>query len=153
GAASILAFGEDRTGTLHAVPSSDPSSLHAADALFRDSEGSLWVGTLGDGLKLINKDRVVSFSVLDGLFDDVIYGIAEDDEGRLCMACSKGIFSVSHADLRSFAAGEIRSFVSTPYSPLDGLRTIECQAGVQPAVTRMSDGRLWFSTIRGVLVL
>jgi ligand-binding sensor domain-containing protein/signal transduction histidine kinase len=148
----VVAFGEDRDRKLHAVPALDPS-LHAADALYRDNEGSLWAGTLGEGLRLIDGDRIVSFSVLDGLFDDVIYGIAEDDEGRLWMACSKGIFSVSRADLLAFAAGEIRSFVSTPYSPLDGLRTIECQAGVQPAVSRMRDNRLWFSTIRGVLVL
>jgi ligand-binding sensor domain-containing protein len=149
----ILAFGEDRDGKLHAVPALDPPSLHAADALYRDSEGSLWVGTLGEGLRLIDGDRIVNFSVLDGLFDDVIYGIAEDDEGRLWMACSKGIFSVSKAELRAFAAGTTHSVESTPYSPLDGLRTIECQAGVQPAVSRMRDGRLWFSTIRGVLVL
>src|SRR5690606_34669284 len=36
---------------------------------------------------------------------------------------------------------------------LDGLRTVESQAGVQPVVTRAADGRLWFSTVRGVLVI
>ena len=149
----ILAFGEDRLHTLHAVPDSDSPLLRRADALYRDRDGLLWVGTLGEGLRLIDGDRVVSFSVFDGLFDDVIYGITEDDNGRLWMACSKGIFSVSRSDLREFAAGRIHRFVSTPYSPLDGLRTIECQPGVQPVVTRMRDGRLWFSTIRGLLVL
>jgi signal transduction histidine kinase len=149
----ILAFGEDRTHALHAVPNADSPLLHHADALFRDHDGLLWVGTLGDGLRLIDGDRVISFSVFDGLFDDVIYGIAEDDSDRLWMACSKGIFSVNRPDLRAFAAGRINRFVSTPYSPLDGLRTIECQPGVQPVVTRMRDGRLWFSTIRGLLVL
>ena len=149
----ILAFGEDRTRALRAVPRTDSPLLRRADALYRDRDGLLWVGTLGEGLRLIDGDRVFSFSVFDGLFDDVIYGMAEDDNGRLWMACSKGIFSVSRSDLREFAAGKIHSFVSTPYSPLDGLRTIECQPGVQPVVTRMQDGRLWFSTIRGLLVL
>jgi ligand-binding sensor domain-containing protein len=149
----ILAFGEDRTHQLYAAPEDDAPALHHADALYRDRDGLLWVGTLGEGLRLVEGNKTSSFSVLDGLFDDVIYGITEDNQGRLWMACSKGIFSVSRADLREFAAGKIHSFVSTPYSPLDGLRTVECQAGVQPAVTRTSDGRLWFSTIRGVLVI
>jgi signal transduction histidine kinase len=43
--------------------------------------------------------------------------------------------------------------VSTPYSPLDAQRTIECRPGVQPVVSRARDGRLWFSTIRGLLVI
>jgi signal transduction histidine kinase/sugar lactone lactonase YvrE len=149
----ILAFGEDRLHALHVMPQTDSALLRRADSLYQDRSGSLWVGTLGEGLRLIDDDRVVSFSVFDGLFDDVIYGMAEDDNGRLWMACSKGIFSVNLSDLRDFAAGKIHSFVSTPYSPLDGLRTIECQPGVQPVVTRMRDGRLWFSTIRGLMVL
>jgi signal transduction histidine kinase len=36
---------------------------------------------------------------------------------------------------------------------MEALRTVEGQPGVQPAVARMRDGRLWFSTIRGALVL
>jgi signal transduction histidine kinase/ligand-binding sensor domain-containing protein len=149
----ILTFGEDRAHQLYSAPEDDAPALHHADALYRDKDGLLWVGTLGEGLRLVDGNKTFSFSVLDGLFDDVIYGIAEDDQGRLWFACSKGIFSVSRADLRQFAAGKIPSFVSTPYSPLDGLRTVECQPGVQPAIARTDDGRLWFSTIRGVLVI
>ena len=152
-AGPILALGEDRSGRLYMAPDSDSSLLRDADAMYEDSDGLFWVGTLGEGLRLIEGGRIFSFSVLDGLFDDVIYGIAADDHGRLWMACSKGIFSVNREDLRQFAAGKIRSITSTPYSPLDALRTIECQPGVQPVVSRMRDGRLWFSTIRGLLVI
>jgi signal transduction histidine kinase/ligand-binding sensor domain-containing protein len=149
----ILAFGEDRTGQIYVAPDSGSPLLHHADAVYQDSDRLLWIGTLGEGLRLVDGGRTFSFSVRDGLFDDVIYGIAADDHGRLWMACSKGIFSVNRDDLRQFAAGRIHSIVSTPYSPLDALRTIECQPGVQPVVSRARDGRLWFSTIRGLLVI
>jgi signal transduction histidine kinase len=149
----ILAFGEDREDRLYAAPDSDSPLLNDANALYRDREGLLWVGTLGEGLRLIDGEQTFSFSVADGLFDDVIYGIAEDDQGRLWMGCSKGVFSVKRSDLRSFAARRIDRFVSTPYSPLEALRTVEGQSGVQPALTRTQDGRLWFSTIRGALVI
>jgi signal transduction histidine kinase len=89
----------------------------------------------------------------DGLFDNEIYGMVADDLDRLWLACSKGIFSVFRKDLRRFAAGEVKKVVSTPYSPTDALRVIECKPGVQPGVWKMRDGRLWFSTIRGLIVL
>jgi signal transduction histidine kinase len=69
------------------------------------------------------------------------------------MACSKGIFSVSRADLEKFAAGTIKTIPSVPFSPLDGLQTVECKSGVQPAAWRMADGRIVFSTIRGILIV
>ena len=77
-----------------------------------------------------------------------------DGDDRLWMACSKGIFYVPRGDLKAFAVGKLAHLTSTPFSPTEGLRTIECRAGVQPAAWRMGDGpRLWFSTIHGVIVI
>ena len=39
------------------------------------------------------------------------------------------------------------------YSPTDASRVIECKPGVQPGVWRMRDGQMWFSTIRGLIVI
>ncbi len=108
---------------------------------------------LGGGLRLLENGKMSTFLMRDGLFDNEIYGIVADGQDRLWMACSKGIFSVPHADLRRFAAGELKKIVSTPYSPTDALRVIECKPGVQPAASVTRDGRLWFSTIRGLIVL
>jgi signal transduction histidine kinase len=55
--------------------------------------------------------------------------------------------------LRKFSAGLTKSFESTPFSPTDALRTIECKTDVQPVACRMQDGRLWFSTTRGLIVI
>lgn len=123
------------------------------DAFYEDKDGLLWMGTLGGGLRLMEGEKVTRYAMRDGLYDDDIYGIVCDDQDRLWMACSKGIFYVSRSDLRKFAKGKISSFISTPFSPTDALRTIECKSGVQPGAWRMKDGRLWFSTIRGVIVV
>src|SRR5579883_1273461 len=131
--------------------------IRNVDAIYRDPEGLVWLGMNGGGLRLLDEEsgqfRTTLLLMRDGLFDNEIYGIAADDQGRLWMACSKGIFSVSQAELRRFAAGEIKKVASAQYSPTDALRVIECKSGVQPAVWRMNDGRLWFSTIRGLIVL
>ena len=129
------------------------AALTTADALFADAGGLLWVGTRGDGLRLVDPaGHVTAFTPADGLFDDDVYGIVADDGGRLWMACSKGVFWAARADLLAVAAGRSARVRCTPFSPTDALRTVECQPGVQPAVCRGGDGRLWFATIHGVLV-
>jgi len=131
----------------------DDSPIRDADAFFQDSDGLLWIGTRGGGLRLIDGERTFRINVKDGLYDDEIFGIVADDEDRLWMACSRGMFFVMRGELRKFAASEIKRFESTPFSPTDAQRTVECQAAVQPAVWKMRDGRIWFSTIRGLLVI
>jgi len=126
--------------------------LRVVDAFYRDPEGILWIGSLSGGLRMLENGKLSTFLMRDGLFDAEIYGIVGDQQDRLWMACSKGIFSVPRSDLRRFAAGELKKITSTPYSPTDALRVIECKAGVQPAASVSSDGRLWFSTIRGLIV-
>jgi ligand-binding sensor domain-containing protein/signal transduction histidine kinase len=123
------------------------------DAFYNDADGLLWIGTRGSGLLLLDGDKAFRFTVKDGLYDDDIFGIIADDRGDMWMACSKGIFSVNRAQLRELAAGRSRTLKSSPFSPTDALRTIECTEGVQPGVWRMRDGRIWFSTIHGLLVI
>ncbi len=80
-------------------------ALRDVDAFYTDEDGLVWMGTLGGGLNLLDRGKLVHFSMKDGLFDDDMFGIAGDSKGELWMACSKGIFSVNRSDLRRFAAG------------------------------------------------
>ncbi len=169
GSPPIVAFGGDQMGRVYLAPKgaalqvyerghvstvddSQPA-LRNVDAIYTDHDGVVWLGTAGDGLLALDHGRIARYSVRDGLFDNSIYAILGDGFGRLWMACSKGIFSVDRAQLRRFATGQLHRLVSTPYSPTDVLRTIECKPGVQPAASTTADGLLWFSTTRGLLVL
>lgn len=122
-------------------------------AFYEDPDGLLWIGTRGGGLRLLDGAKTFTFSIKNGLDDDDIFGIVPDLQNNLWMACSKGIFSVSRAALRQFAAGQITSFKCMPFNPMDALRTIECKSGVQPAACGTRDGKVWFSTIHGLLVM
>lgn len=164
----IAAIGEDREG--HIILALEHEDLYLyqngsarqfldngtpirdVDALYQDPDGRMWIGTEGFGLKLADQGRVATFLIRDGMFDNEIYGILRDAQDRLWMACSKGLFSVNRSDLLKFASGTLKKIVSTTYSPTDALRTIECRSGVQPGAFRAADGRLWFSTIRGLFV-
>jgi signal transduction histidine kinase/ligand-binding sensor domain-containing protein len=136
----------------------DGASIHEVDALYSDPDGRLWIGTEGGGLRLLDHGRLhdqgkmTTFLIRDGMFDNEIYGITRDEQDRLWMACSKGLFSVNRADLLQFAAGKLKKIASSQYSPTDAQRTIECRSGVQPGSVRTRDGKVWFSTIRGLYV-
>ncbi len=123
-----------------------------ARALHLDAEQRLWVALADRGLGLIDGHRKREFGIRDGLFDDDIYGITSNDKGQLWLGCSRGIFSVQKDEIFAFVGGNRQKLTSLPFSPTDALRTIECQSGVQPSVWKTDDGRVWFSTVRGIIV-
>lgn len=131
----------------------DVPELRCVTALMAGPGQRVWAGTRGEGLFLLTPDKAVRMTVRQGLFDDEIFGIVDDRQGRIWMACSRGIFFVPESELLELAEGRRDSVNSTQFSPLEALRTIECQQGVQPSVWRMNDGKLWFSTVHGVLMI
>jgi ligand-binding sensor domain-containing protein/signal transduction histidine kinase len=165
---AIVALTEDRQGHIvlatergvfaagasgfHEIQSNG-ASIRPVNTMFRDADGLVWMGLNGGGLRMLDGAAVSSFLTRDGLYDGEIYGIVPDDQDRLWMACSRGIFSVARSELRRFASGELKKVTSAPYSPMDAQRVIEGQSGVAPVLSRTRDGRLWFATIRGLLML
>jgi signal transduction histidine kinase/CheY-like chemotaxis protein/ligand-binding sensor domain-containing protein len=120
--------------------------------IHEDAQGILWAGTNGGGLNRLKNGKLTAFTTRDGLFDDAIFRILEDEAGNLWMSCNKGIFRVSKRELNDFADGEIRSLESISYGVADGMKSRECNGGFQPAGWRSRDGRMWFPTMKGVVV-
>jgi ligand-binding sensor domain-containing protein/two-component sensor histidine kinase len=139
-------------GSFTNFTTADGLSGNVITSLYQDSAGSLWIGTNGSGLNRFKDGRFTSFTSRDGLFDDVIYQILEDRES-LWLSCDRGIFRISLRDLDDFAAGRITSITSVSYGTADGMKIRESSGGGHPAGCRTSDGRLWFSTLRGVAVI
>jgi ligand-binding sensor domain-containing protein/signal transduction histidine kinase len=126
--------------------------LRSVDCYFLDRvRHSAWMGTLGSGLLRWQNGTFTHVRVKDGLYDNRIYSIVRDDSANFWMASSKGIFRVSQKELDDFADGKSRSVTSIPFST--GQLRFECQSGVQPAACRTRDGRLWFSTTNGLVVV
>jgi signal transduction histidine kinase/ligand-binding sensor domain-containing protein len=125
---------------------------HAVDCYLVEPERrETWLGTLGSGLLRWKNGTVTHIRVKDGLYDNRIYSILRDDKSNFWMASSKGIFRVSEADLQAFADGKVNYVNSLPFTT--GQLRFECRAGVQPAACRTHDGRLWFSTTNGLVVV
>ncbi|MEW6734023.1 MAG: response regulator, partial [Acidobacteriota bacterium] len=122
-------------------------------AIYEDNERNLWIGTQGDGLNRLKDGKFTKFTMKEGLFDDAIHVILEDDRENLWMSTNRGVFQVSKQQLNSFADGKIKSINCIAYNVDDGMKSAECNGGLQPSGWKTKDNRLWFPTIKGVIVV
>jgi len=122
-------------------------------AIHEEAGGALWFGTYRGGLSRYKDGAFVSVSRARGLHDDTILRILEDDRGYYWMSSPHGVFRVGSVHLNDVADGRLRALTSIVYDKTDGLPTIDCGGGTQPAGWRARDGRLWFPTGRGVAIV
>ena len=114
-----------------------------------DDDGVLWIGTLGGGLLRFKDAHFTRFTTRDGLPNEHVSQILEDDRGQLWLGTRAGISRVKKSELTHFANGGHEPVNFITYGRSDGLPTIECSGGIQPACWKSRDGRLWFSTAKG----
>jgi len=87
------------------VPKLNGEAL-AVYSLLIDRQGSLWVGTLNQGLYRIHGTDVDHFGSANGLSSDSVNNIFEDREGGLWVATSKGLDMLRDLPVSTFSASE-----------------------------------------------
>jgi ligand-binding sensor domain-containing protein/signal transduction histidine kinase/DNA-binding response OmpR family regulator len=134
----------------------DGLSSNIMAAIYEDGEGTLWIGTYGGGLNRLKHGKFSSITSKHGLFDDVVYSILEDEDENLWMTCNKGIFRVKKKELNDFIDGKNKTsslIECVSYDEKDGMTSRECVGGTQPAGWKTRDGRFWFATIHGAVMI
>src|SRR5207249_508315 len=120
----------------------------------QDEAGVIYVGTIGTGLFVRRPGG--SFrraTTRDGLPDDSVWSILQDGDA-LWMSSDRGVFRVSRSRLLEFMDGRGASVgVDRVIGIQDGMKSRECNGGGQPAGLIARDGRLWFPTSRGAVVI
>ncbi len=122
-------------------------------ALYREPAGPLWVGTSRGGLARLEEGRFTTYGPEQGLCDNQVLGILDDGLGKLWMSSSRGIFHVAKSQLNDLARGARGSVDCTAYGRGDGMESAQCNGGYQPSAWRARDGRLWFPTVKGLVVI
>jgi ligand-binding sensor domain-containing protein/signal transduction histidine kinase len=131
----------------------DGLSSNVVIALYEDDKGNLWIGTNGGGLDRLREGKFTTYATKDGLPDDVVYRIMEDGQSNLWLSCNRGIYHVGKQQLDDFADKKIGSITPVVYGTAEGMITRECSGGGHPAGWQSRDGKLWFSTIKGVAMV
>jgi len=126
----------------------DGFSSPDVNSLLRDSNGVLWIGTAA-GLAFLSENQIHVPRTGPDALHEPIFGMAEDKNGWLWIATASHVLQVNRNSLISDAVGEadVRE-----YGPEDGSLGTEGVKRYQSVVTD-SQGRIWFSTNRGVSVV
>ncbi|GAC1660545.1 MAG: hypothetical protein NVS9B4_11670 [Candidatus Acidiferrum sp.] len=125
-------------------------------SIFDDHQGTLWLGGRTPGLIRFDtrSGRVTRYLKKDGLFDDPLTHVLTDNDGNFWMSTRTGIYRVPRKDLDNFADGGISAIHAARYTAADGMKTTEASPqGNQPAGWRMEDGKLWFTTQKGIVLI
>jgi PAS domain S-box-containing protein len=121
-------------------------------SLIGDSDGTLWVGT-DSGLVCYRHGLFTHFSRRSGLPDGVIYDVLDDGIGSLWLTSNRGVHRVARKDLESVLGGGNKAVQAVAYGISDGMRSMQCSGGFQPAGWRGRDGSLYFPTDGGVSIV
>ncbi|WP_338873101.1 two-component regulator propeller domain-containing protein [Myxococcus stipitatus] len=122
-------------------------------SLLSDPDGTVWVGT-ESGLGRWRNGEWSRYTVSQhGLYDDAVFSIVSDGDGYLWMSSNKGVSRVSRRELDEVADGRRSRLAVMGFDQTDGMRSAECNGNTQPSGWRGKDGRLWFTTIQGAIVV
>ncbi len=107
-------------------------------SLYEDESGIIWVGTYGGGINRFDPTAGIfwNFTQKDGLANDTVYGILEDEHKNLWLSTNHGI-SKFNPELESFENFDVK----------DGLQSNEFN---ERAYFKSTSGELFFGGVNGV---
>lgn len=146
----LVRLHDGKTTLFTAAKDGLPSDL--VRTLRLEADGTLWIGTDGGGLGRWSQGRLTSFTTQQGLLDNTILQILEDDDGCLWLGCNQGICRVSQRVLNDVASGKSASLHALVFGTPDGMASEQC-VGNSGAALKTRSGQLCFATAKGVAVI
>jgi signal transduction histidine kinase/streptogramin lyase len=142
-----------RDGRFQTITTTNGLSNSKVWALHEDGDSFIWAGT-EDGLNRIKDGKIIAFRTREGLPEAAVNSIVEDDLGRLWMSGNRCIYWVRKSQFDEVAAGRAARIVPVIYGTPDGLPLADHHGQTSwPAGCKGRDGRLWFPTSKGAVVI
>lgn len=120
--------------------------------LLLGSQNRLWVGTEG-GLSVSEGNGFRSLNHLQGFPSDTVEQLLEDGAGDLWVGGELGIYRLRREQVLNRARGGKGPFEVLLFDEADGLLSTEVHGKTQPGACRTADGRLWFPTASGLVII
>jgi len=119
--------------------------------IYFDSKNRLWIATYGGGLQLFSDGDFYSITTAQGLTEDTVLNIVEDNNGFLFIGTNKGVAAVSTTELVSVALKEKKKIDNLILiDNEDGMLSIDCRGGLQYGSFKRRNGNILFATGKGV---
>jgi signal transduction histidine kinase/ligand-binding sensor domain-containing protein/ActR/RegA family two-component response regulator len=119
--------------------------------MYEAANHDMWIGSFGSGLSRLREGHLTSFRMKDGLFDDTIWSVLEDNSGDLWMSSNRGLSRVRKSDLNDFADRKRDTIPTVTYDMKDGLLGSEFNGGMQATGWKTADGKLLFASNKGMV--
>jgi signal transduction histidine kinase/ligand-binding sensor domain-containing protein len=146
-------LGRLKNGRLEQFLKKDGLSSDYIQCLRPGADGALWIGTYGSGLTRFKNGHFSKITTAEGLPNNFICDLEEDRLGNFWISSHDGIFRVAEKALDDCAAGRTATVACLSYGKGDGLPTLNCSGGLQPAGGRLADGRICFPTSKGLVIV
>ncbi len=117
-----------------------------------DPDGTLWVAS-DRGVLRLRAGRFFQYDHRSGLPRDTVLRILDDGAGNLWLSSNHGVFRVPRASFDELDRGARTQLAVEVFDHNDGMPSSQANGSSAPAGWRMRDGRLWFPTARGVVVI
>jgi signal transduction histidine kinase len=141
-----------QAGRFRALTTRDGLLHNQATPLLVEEDGTLWVGT-PRGLNRIRGEQIRAVTEPQGLYDNELFCLLDDGAEHYWANSIRGIFRLRKTDLHAVADRRQERLFCVSYGEADGAASAEGNGGYQPNACRAPDGRMWFPTTRGAVVL
>lgn len=122
------------------------------NVMYQDSGGALWVGA-SDGLSRFHDGRFTTATHrASGMPVDSVSTVVEDGKGNLWVGTRSGILSFRPDEFDQLEHDPDHQVEYRLYDRFDGVLSMPVRLG-NPVGTRAADGRLWFVTGGGAVVI
>jgi len=135
------------------TPSEQPPDKDVT-GMYIDSRGDFWVSSDRAGFFRCRNNTFEAFDVERGLTDNLVGLMLEDRAQNMWVSTARGISRLDRAAIEAVAAGRRRSLEPILIDRADGMVNPEVSGGgFDPTGLVDRDGRLWFSTIDGIVMI
>ena len=107
-----------------------------------DSKGNIWIGTQSSGIIIFKDGHAYLFDTENGLSDNTINAILEDDFGDFWISTNKGISKIKYSEDEQ----GIPHLESTDFTTIHGLQGAQFEQG---SAYKSQSGKLYFGGING----
>lgn len=144
---------EIKNDRLKKYDAKDGLSANWVSCVYESRDGTVWIGSTQGGITRFRNGKFTVFDSESGLFSNTIYSILGDDMGGLWMSSPSGIGYVSLRQLNDYSAGHLKKIQCRVFGTAEGMKIDECIGYWQPAAWKDLNGRLWFPTRGGAVMI